>query len=102
MVVELVLLLAAAAAVGVAAIYVYLLTAAFLVDWFRSHRDLLRKRARVAVSFKKAKRDGRVTYIQGVLNEDTEEFDDVREIEADEVEDKVKRMHQGNKIAIWS
>jgi hypothetical protein len=93
--------LTAAAAMVAAVIVVKILTWAGVLEWFRRRAALkAADAANIALAIKQARADGKVTYVQGIFNTNTEELLDAQVFEAEELDADLQKLHSKNDLAI--
>jgi hypothetical protein len=91
-----------------AVILVAFLTGYMFANWFRERRNQIQKRRRKAISMKadksikRALRNGDVTHVTGIFDEDRAELVDAQAWAADEVDDEIRRNHKGGRVAVYS
>ncbi len=89
------------AAFGAVVIVVKILTLTGVVEWFRKRSALkAADAANIAVAIKRAREDGKVTYVQGIFNTNTEKLLDVQEFEAEKLDEDLAKLHSKNDVVI--
>jgi len=94
---------ALAATVFVAAVVIKHLTIEKILSWFRGRQQLSQgDRNKVGFSILKELQSGNFTVVQGIYDKSSDNVLETTEIEAENVDQEVKRLHRQDGLAVYT
>lgn len=91
-----------AAIVGVAMIHVILITLSILLDWFAVRKYVIvTDPDNIAFTVKDHLDSGNYRVVQGIFNKKTTTVKDKRVMEAEELDEDVKKMHEKDILVVY-
>jgi hypothetical protein len=93
----------AAGAVVAGIIYLALLTYKKIKDWFRKKHSLTEEdKHNIETTIKTQMDNGHYAVVQGIFNEETDEFVDGQRFEAEELDSELSAKHNRNTVVLYN
>lgn len=88
--------------IGATVVYLAIITVDAVINWFRNKREIVQSdRDNVAFTIKENMDNGRYVVYQGVFNRSTEQLVDGQKLEADQIDDELRTMHDQQPMVVY-